>query len=175
MEMIFMRKLVFFSIVATIALSGCVAFQTGLSTSDYVGATTALDKCRTYEHGFEQVFKAAFNAARKAGLRIKVADKGMKAIRAEKHIGAYTSGWRDAYSIFFKEEGKNTLVQVKYAPVREGLPFSSLSVQQTVQYASSAGVNWQSASMKVNQIFENIQKELGIRDILGVRGLLEKF
>jgi len=173
MEVIFMKKLVFFSIFAIIALSGCVAFQTGLSTSDYVGSVAALDKCRTYEYEFEPVFKAAFNAARKAKLRVRVADKGMKAIRAEKHIGAYTSGWRDAYSIFFKEDGKNTLVQVKYTPVREGLPFSPISVQRTG--ASSAGVDWQSASMKVNQIFENIQKELGIRDILGTKGLLEEF
>lgn len=161
-----MRHLVFFSIFALIALPGCLAFHTGLSTTDYLGSVIALDKCRTYEYGFEQVFKATFNAARKTGLHIKVADKGLKAIRAEKRIGAYNSGWRDSYSLFFKEKDGKTVVQIKYTPAREGLPFSPMGVRQTVQYASSAEVDWRSASMKVNRIFENIEKELGISGVL---------
>jgi len=166
--MILMRNLVFFSIFAILVLPGCLAFHTGLSTSDYLGSAIALDKCRTYEYGFEQVFKAAFNAARKSGLNIRVADKGMKAIRAEKHIGAYTSGWQDSYGLFFKEKDGSTVVQVKYTPVREGSLFSPLSVRQTAQYASTPDMDWRSASRKVNRIFENIEKELGIRNIWGV-------
>ncbi|HIE28118.1 TPA: hypothetical protein EYP66_12600 [Candidatus Poribacteria bacterium] len=168
-----MRSPVFLSlfIMIAIVISGCVAFQTGISTSTYLDTTTSFDKRRTYEYRYDDVFEAAFNAAQKSGLWISVADKKMGAIHAEKHIGAYTSGWHEFYGIYLKEEKEQTVVQVKYKYAREGLPFVPLSTKQSVHDTSFTMVTWNSSSAKINDVFTKIERELGIKDIWGVRGL----
>ena len=158
-------------IAIAVAISGCVAFKTGISTSTYLDTTTSLDKRRTYEYKYDDVFNAAFNAARKSGLWVSVADKNMGAILAEKHIGAYTSGWHESYGIYLKDEDNQTVVQVKYKYAREGLPFVPLSTSQSVSDASFTMVTWNSSSAKINDMFTKIERELDIKDIWGVRGL----
>ncbi|MBM3236540.1 hypothetical protein FJZ31_09610 [Candidatus Poribacteria bacterium] len=169
-----MKRPVFLSLFLAIAvvISGCVAFKTGINTSTYLDTTTSLDKRRTYEYKYDEVFNAAFNAARKSGLWVSVADKKMGAILAEKHIGAYTNGWHESYGIYLKEENNETVVQVKYKYAREGLPYVPLSTSQSVHDTSFTMATWNSSSGKVNDMFTKIEHELGIKDIWGVRGLL---
>jgi hypothetical protein len=173
-EVVMMKGPVFLSLFIAIAvvISGCVAFKTGINTSTYLDTTTSLDKCRTYEYKYDEVFNAAFNAARKSGLWVSVADKKMGAILAEKHIGAYTSGWHESYGIYLEEENNETVVQVKYKYAREGLLFVPLSTSQSVHDTSFTMATWNSSSAKVNDMFTKIEHELGIKDIWGVRGLL---
>ena len=168
-----MKSLVLLShfIVIAVVISGCVAFKTGISTSTYFDTTTSLDKRRTYEYRYDDVFNAAFSAARKSGLWVSVADKNMGAILAEKHIGAYTSGWHESYGIYLKEEENQTVVQVKYKYARGGLSFVPLSTSQSVHDTSFTMVTWNSSSAKINDVFTKIERELGIKDIWGVRGL----
>jgi len=172
-EVVMMKSPVLLSLFIAIAvvISGCVAFQTGIGASNYLDTTTSFDKRRTYEYKYDEVFNAAFNAARKSGLWVSVADKKMGAIHAEKHIGAYTSGWHESYGIYLKEENDQTVVQIKYKYTREGLPFVPLSTSQSVQDASFTKVTWYSSSAKINGVFAKIECELGIKDIWGIRGL----
>jgi hypothetical protein len=158
-------------IIIAIVISGCVAFQTGVGTSTYLDTTTSLDKCRVYEYKYDEVFNAAFNAARKSGFRVSVTDKNMGAILAEKHIGAYTDGWHESYGIYLKEKNDETVVQVKYKYGREGLPFVPLSTSQSAHDTSFTTATWNSSSAKINDVFTKIEDELGIKDIWGVRGL----
>jgi hypothetical protein len=172
-EMVMMKSLLFLSLFIIIAafISGCVAFQTGISTSTYLDSTTSLDKLRIYEYKYDEVFKAAFNAAQKSGLWVIAADKNMGAILAEKHIGSYTSGWHEYYDIYLKEKDEKTIVQVKYQYAREGLPFVPLSTSQSVNDTSFTMATWSSSSAKINNVFTEIEHELGIKDIWGIRGL----
>ena len=167
-----MKSPVFLSLFIAIAvvISGCVAFKTGINTSPYLDTTTSLDEHRTYEYKYDEVFNAAFNAAQKSGLWVCVADKKMGAILAEKHIGAYTSGWHESYGIYLKEENNETVVQVEYKYAREGLPFVPLSTSLSVHDTSFTMVTWTSSFAKVNDIFAQIERELGIKDIWGIRG-----
>ncbi|MFQ6040798.1 MAG: DUF3568 family protein [Candidatus Poribacteria bacterium] len=168
-----MKSLVFLSLFIAIAvvISGCVAFKTGIGASTYLDTTTSLDKRRTYEYKYDDVFKAAFNAARESGLWVSSADKNMGAILAEKHIGAYTSGWHESYGIYLKEEDNQTVVQVKYKYTREGLPYVPLSNSLSVHDTSFTMAPLNSSSAKVNDMFAKIESELGIKDIWGIRGL----
>jgi hypothetical protein len=167
-----MKNLLLLSLLASlIAISGCCSFKTGLTTSDYTFPTTSLERHRTYEQKYDDVFDAAYNAARAMGLKVRVADRQMGAIIADKHIGAYNSRWHDNVGIFLKKTGENeTLVLVKYTPMREGSAFVPFDVQ-TEHNAAFAAVSYKSGSMKVNKVFSNIEDNLDINDIWGVRGL----
>jgi hypothetical protein len=167
-------KETFYSLLALIVIlseMGC-----GGSVWDFnaLSPSTALTKQRAYEIEYETVFKAAYQAARQTGLYVRNLDKEMGAILASKPIGAPSSGWADGYVIYLKPEGDNrTNVQVKYQPVREGAVYTPLSSPKSTQSFSFVRTDWQNSAMKVNSLFSQIQRELRIEDILGIRGLRE--
>jgi hypothetical protein len=153
-------------ILTTLSIIGC---RTGIRDSAYLSPATISSKQRHYEMGYETVFRAAYQAARKAGLRVAKADKQMGAIIASKHIGAYNSGWTERYAILLEAIGDyRTIVQVKCEPVREGAVYAPLS-----SVSSAQSTDWQTSTRKVNDLFDRIQKELGLNDIFGIRGLME--
>ncbi|MCZ6677060.1 MAG: hypothetical protein O7E52_07395 [Candidatus Poribacteria bacterium] len=140
----------------------------------YLSPSTALTKQRHYEMEYETVFKAAYQAVRKTGLHVAKLDPQMGTILASRPIGAYSSGWADGYVIFVESSRDNrTLVQVKYQPVREGAVYTPLSSPESAQSSSFVRTDWQTSTRKVNHLFAQIQRELGIEDIFGIRGLME--
>lgn len=136
--------------------------------------STALTKQRHYDLAYETVFKAAHQAVRKTGLHIAKLDKEMGAILASKSIGAYRRGWAEGYVIFLKPIGeKRTLVQIKYEPVRDGAVYTPLSSPESAQSSTFVRTDWQNSTKKVNHLLDQIQRELGIEDLFGIRGLTE--
>ncbi|MBI1924183.1 hypothetical protein HYR99_08015 [Candidatus Poribacteria bacterium] len=157
--------------VVILSLIGC-----GRGVWDFspLSPSTALTKQRHYEMAYETVFKATYQAVRKTGLHVAKLDKQMGTIMASEHIGAYHSGWADGYVIFLKPNGADqTNVHVKYQPVREGAVYTPLSSPESAHGSTAVRTDWGSSTRKVNHLFDQIQRELGIKDTFGIRGLRE--
>jgi len=157
--------------VVILSLIGC-----GRGVWDFspLSPSTALTKQRHYEIAYETAFKATYQAVRKTGLHVAKLDKHMGTIIASEHIGAYRSGWADGYVIILSPSGDHqTNVQVKYQPVRAGAVYTPLSSPESAHSSTSVRTDWQTSTRKVNYLFDQIQRELGIKDTFGIRGLKE--
>ena len=168
----FIPKKICQGLFVSVVILSTIGCGRGVWDSSFLSPSTALTRGRHYDTAYEVVFKAAYQAVRKIGLHVTKLDEEMGTIIASKPIGAYTSGWADRYVIFLKANGDDrTNVQVKYEPVREGAVYTPLSSRESVQSGAFVRTDWQTSAKKVNHLFDQIQRELGIKDIFGIRGL----
>ena len=162
------------SLVALTVILSVIGCGRGAWDFSYIRPSTALTKQRHYNVKYDLVFTAVHQAIRERGLHVTKLDKRMGTIMASKQIGAYGSGWADGYVILLKAKEENrTLVQVKYEPMREGAVYTPLSSRESVQSGTFVRTDWQNSTKKMNHLFDQIQRELGIQDIFGIRGLME--